>query len=117
MTNPLYSPDGRRAVLFNAYEMRMSHWVEAPMVIETGGKTVLFSLGDFPWSADGAKWSADSRQVTLFLRRYPGDAPNVTVEVDCDANLTRIHAPGEDAAVSLNGAAAWLEGWYARSRK
>src|SRR5690242_11701711 len=61
------SPDGRFDLVTVASEMKMSHWVENPSLVEVASNRELFAL-EFNWSADSVTWSPDSRMVTLSLR-------------------------------------------------
>lgn len=61
--------------------MRMSHWVESAAPWAEGGETAISAIGDWQWSADNVTWSQDGAKVTLDMRRYPGDAPGVMVDV------------------------------------
>jgi len=46
-------------------------WERAP-------QRLLLEIGDWQWSSEQIKWSADSQVVTIALRRYPGDAPGMS---------------------------------------
>ncbi|ERS10694.1 hypothetical protein Q668_03665 [Alcanivorax sp. PN-3] len=50
-------------------EMRMSHWVHAPVLIDTETSEVLLDLGDSPWDLRGAK--EEGRAILLTLAHYP----------------------------------------------
>ena len=72
------SPDGRYIFQIDAWEARMSLWVESPKLIDTQSGQDVFSFKDANWSLDGADW-LDADRVKIFLRKYPGDAPAVWV--------------------------------------
>ena len=69
------SPDQRYAIRLVSTEMRMSHWVTSAALWESDPPRLLLQIGDGLWSSEEIAWSADSRIVTVGLRRYPGDAP------------------------------------------
>jgi len=107
------SPDGQYAVMLVAEEMRMSHWLDLPILYEVEGKRRLLDLSDSLWSADSVAWSDDSRRVSLAMRRYPGDAPGVSVEIDIKTGMSRVFAPSESAILPLTELPGWLERYYA----
>ncbi len=81
MAQPVFSPDGKYKVVFSSFEMRMSHWVDNPILIEVATNEELYSLGGM-FSADSVKWSEDSRYVTMSIREYPGRKKGFTVVFD-----------------------------------
>src|SRR4051794_17559031 len=97
--------------------MRMSHWLNLPILHEIEGKRRLLDLSDSLWSADSVAWSDDSRRVSLAMRRYPGDAPGVSVEIDVKEQTSRVRTPSESPVLSLAELPAWLECWYASHRR
>lgn len=50
-------------------EMRMSHWVHAPLLIDTETAEVLLDLRDGLWDLRGAK--EEGRAILLTLAHYP----------------------------------------------
>jgi hypothetical protein len=114
MRQPIRSPDNRYVVRFTQVEMRMSHWLDCPVLVESAGGDPLLDLGETLWSAEGVEWAPDSRHVVLLLRRYPGDAPAVTVEIDLAAGICQVRLPGAPASVALWALPVWLEHWYER---
>jgi hypothetical protein len=103
------APDGRHAMLIAANEVRMSHWIESAALYTMPDETLVAALGGSGWSTDRIAWSPDGGTVTLDLRRYPGDAPGVTVEIDLKRHTARI-ADGADLPVA--GLSAALEEDY-----
>jgi hypothetical protein len=71
------SPDQRYFILLASTEMRMSHWVTSAALWVAQPRRLLLEMGGWQWSSDQIAWSADSRLVTIELRRYPGDAPSI----------------------------------------
>ena len=71
--------DGRYKVRTVSFEMRMSHWVDAPIVERVeDGATVLDLSGDL-WDL----WSIreDDDALVLMMRKYPGLTNDVEVRV------------------------------------
>jgi hypothetical protein len=117
----LLSPIGGYAIHFVSSEMRMSHWIDSPVVIETASGLIFFSQADSLWSASGVKWREDSQRVVFDLLRYPGDAPSLRMEIKLPRQSARVSAPGEQVEITLQGPANqalldWLESRYQRSR-
>lgn len=103
------SPDGRFQLVLVLDEMRMSHWLEQPVLTEGATGETLLDLTDSLWSVDRAAWSDDSRYLTLEMRRYPGDVPDVTVELAVLDCIARVNTPAGKAAIPLRDLPAWLE--------
>lgn len=105
------SPDGRHRVAFSAQEVRMSHWIESPVVMRTGERRPLLDLTSSDWSADEARW-LDASRLSMALRRYPGDAPGVTLILDVDTRQVEIQGAGLAERVSADRTVKTLEAWY-----
>jgi hypothetical protein len=88
-----FSPDGRWVVEFNTFEMRMSHWVQAPILKECATGNVLLDLSDLVWSADEVSWDDASRWVTLGMRRYPGNLPSVILGIAVRDRKAELYLP------------------------
>jgi len=110
------SPDGKYVVTLVAEEMRMSHWLDLPILSAVEGMQRLLDLSDSLWSADSVIWSDDSGRVSLEMRRYPGDAPGVSVEIDVKTRTSRVRTPSESPALPLAELLGWLERWYPSHR-
>lgn len=82
MPEPVFSPNGKYKVVFSSMEMRMSHWVDSPMIIEVATNTLLYTPSNNLWSADTVKWSDDSRYVVMSMREYPGTKKGFTLTFD-----------------------------------
>lgn len=80
MEEAIISPDQAYIVEFSVYEMRMSHWIEKPYLVQASDNEVLFSLEGDPWSASDVRW-IDNTTVEMYLRKYPG-------RVSCTVRLT-----------------------------
>lgn len=107
------SPDGRFAVETTAREVKPGHWLETPALYDLTQRRELLAL-DAQWSADVVTWSADSRTVTLQLRRYPADVPGVTLTVDLLAGEAQFVSRAGIERVPVTDANAWLTGYVRR---
>ncbi|RYY81372.1 MAG: hypothetical protein EOO24_42250 [Comamonadaceae bacterium] len=91
----LTSPTGRYLIQVVAREMRMSHWVEAPELVDTVRGETLLCLQSGLWSLEAATWEGDT-SVRMRLRRYPGASPHAQVDlrVDCAAGTASVQEGG-----------------------
>src|SRR5919204_3533726 len=84
---PGRSPDGRIEVRFDAYEVRMSHWVMEPTVVRVRDGAAVLSLTGSAWDGGGINPEfPGGDRVILHLRHYP-DGTNVfdlTVDVEAE---------------------------------
>jgi hypothetical protein len=111
------SPDGVYTVLLVPVEMRMSHWLAQPWIVDTATNQTILDLTATLWSADTVRWADDSARVTLAMRRYPGDAPGVTVAIDLRTGMAMFDSPVESATVALSRLSQWLEAFYQQHRR
>lgn len=74
MDTKLFFQNGKLTLDINPSEMRMSHWVYAPVLINTETAEVLFDLSGKGWDFRSAEENGDD--IILKLARYP-DANNV----------------------------------------
>jgi hypothetical protein len=111
------SPDGAYTIFLVPIEMKMSHWLAQPLIIETEMSRTLFDLTDTSWSADAVRWSDDSARVALDMRRYPGDAPGLTATIDLYTRTAAIASSTDTATLPLDALPGWLEGYYERHRR
>jgi hypothetical protein len=91
------SPDGKYRIEFACNEMRMSHWVCAPKIIDTQTKAVILDL----WHTslwDGSASFTQQGEIILFLRKYPGTSPGIEIKIN---PLTLTY-------VNKNNPSAWL---------
>lgn len=77
--------NGHIKISLTPYEMRMSHWVNAPRV-EHGlsGKELLDLSGDL-W--DLIRVEDGEEKVILFLRKYPGVSKEVQIVISKDGQM------------------------------
>lgn len=112
------SPDGRFVVVTVAYEMRMSHWVEAPYLYRTGEEDPLLNVSVNDWSADTIEWAEDSRSVTLSVRRYPGNGDSVSLTLfPEDETATMTTEGGIQRTASFDKISSVLEEIYRLTRR
>lgn len=112
------SPDGKYHILLAANEIRMSLWIESAALWRSGDTRALLSIGDDMWSADTVTWSADSAQVTLAMRRYPGDTPGITVTLFPERSEAMVVLPDQTAeTVPFAKLSSHMDACYNRLRK
>ncbi|PXX71845.1 hypothetical protein SAMN05660489_02439 [Pseudomonas sp. LAMO17WK12:I10] len=61
------------------HEMRMSHWVYAPRVVDARDGRVVLDLSGGPW--DLVSCSSSTAAVELLLRKYPGEREAVCLSI------------------------------------
>lgn len=106
------SPGGEILAVFAAVEVANSQWVERLSLYRAADTAFLVTVGDWCWHCDRIDWG-DGTRPTLFLRRFPGDSPGLTLAIDLD----RAEAlPDDQPPVQFSGLSDWLEDWYARHR-
>jgi hypothetical protein len=110
------SPDQRYYLLLASNEMRMSHWVTSAALWERAAQRLLLQIGDGLWSSEEIAWSADSRVVTVGLRRYPGDAPGLMIDIYPVQQLVIPHTPAETQPLAFAELNTFLERYYAQRR-
>ena len=116
-TERIPAPDGAYTVFLVPVEMKMSHRLAQPLIIETATNRTVLDLTDTSWSADAVRWSDDSVRVTLDMRRYPGDAPGLTATIDLHMETAAIASAAESVTVPLGQLARWLEAFYRRHQR
>ncbi|MHB2139768.1 hypothetical protein ACX64L_17710 [Pseudomonas monsensis] len=81
--------EGRLAITVEPREMRMSHWLYAPRVVDVQRQRVLLDLSESLWDLLGtADEVADS--IVLVLRKYPGDRASVMLSVELDSGELKL---------------------------
>jgi hypothetical protein len=83
------SPGGRNIIRVHSQEMRMSHWVDTPELIDTVANRTLFAPKDSNWSMDSAVWR-DASVVDMVLRMYPGAHSPIKATFDCARHTATI---------------------------
>lgn len=111
------SPDRRFSIRLTSNEMRMSHWVTNAALWEREAQRLLLEIGDWQWSSEQIAWSTDSQRVTIGLRRYPGDAPGIVIDIYPDRRMVLPHALAETQPVSFEELNAFLERYYEQHRR
>ena len=111
------SPDQRFFILLTSTEMRMSHWVTSAALWAAHPQRLLLEIGDWQWSSEQIAWNANSRRVTIGLRRYPGDAPGIVIDIDPDRQVVLPHAPAATQPVPFAALNTFLERYYAHNRR
>jgi hypothetical protein len=111
------SPDQRYYLLLASNEMRMSHCVTSAALWERASQRLLLQIGDGLWSSEQIAWSADSRAVTVGLRRYPGDAPGVVLDIYPEQQIVIPHAPAETQPLPFAALNTFLEHYYEQHRR
>jgi hypothetical protein len=105
------SPDGRYAVMIASDEVGQ-HWVDTAALCTMPDERLVAPIGIHYWSTDRIVWAADGSGVILEIRRYPGDVPGVTLEIDLNRRSARIAGGTEE--VPLTRMSAALEADYYR---
>jgi hypothetical protein len=111
------SPDRRYSVVLVATEMRMSHWIMSAVLWERASQRLLLQIGGELWSSEEITWSADSLVVTVGLRRYPGDAPGLVVDIYAERRIVVPRASVEMQPLSFADLNTFLEQYYAQHRR
>ncbi len=83
------SPDGQYILHLSCNEVRMSHWICSPSLVEVATGRVLYKPGS-TFDASTIKWSPDSCELTLHLREYPGSRPGVNVRLRLDGGTATV---------------------------
>ncbi len=116
-TQQIDSPDQRYYMLLASDEIRMSHWVTSAALWERASQRLLLQIGDGLWSSEQIVWSADSHVVTIGLRRYPGDAPGIVLDIYPEQQIVIPHAPAATQPLSFAELTTFLERYYAQHRQ
>jgi hypothetical protein len=116
-TQQLYSSDQRFFLLLERSEIRMSHWITNTTLWESTPRRALLQLGDWSWSTEQASWHADSTCLNVELRRYPGDAPALLLDIYPVQRLIVPRTPADTAWIEFDGLEQYLERYYQRHRR
>ncbi|MBT9265234.1 hypothetical protein KKQ10_10115 [Pseudomonas sp. MG-9] len=88
----------RLAITVEPREMRMSHWLYAPRVVDQRSGRELLDLSDSLWDLI-ATADETASGIDLLLRKYPGDRPAVTLSISLEDGQLRIAGRQVDASV------------------
>ena len=113
----IVSPDQRFFILVEESEIRMSHWIKNATLGESQSQRLMLQVGNWQWSSEEILWSADSRFVTIGLRRYPGDADGIVIDIYPDRQVVVPHAPAATEPLSFGALDAFLEDYYQQHRR
>ncbi|EUB85436.1 MULTISPECIES: hypothetical protein [unclassified Pseudomonas] len=81
--------NARLAITVEPREMRMSHWLYAPRVVDQQSGRVLLDLSESLWDLISTEDESDSG-IALLLRKYPGDQLPVTLSISLEDGQLRI---------------------------
>ncbi|WP_285418591.1 hypothetical protein [Pseudomonas sp. efr-133-TYG-5] len=99
--------NGRLAITVEPREMRMSHWLHAPQVVDRQNQQTLLDLRDSLWDLLGTTEETPGG-IDLVLRQYPGDRPAVTLRIDLEAGTLNLAGrPVAAAQLRVELDAAW----------
>lgn len=87
---------GEIEISVEPHEMRMSHWVYAPKVIDVSARRVLFDLTGKLWDLTAVTETEDS--LLLRLRKYPGDRTEVGALIQRNGRVLLISGQPVDEA-------------------
>ena len=104
------SPDGKYCLQCLPVEMRMSHWLALPRLIESSTQNVLLDLSASLWSVQRFQW-VDRSHLLLELRCYPGEVPMVVVTIDLLKRAVSVRSPGRGGSVLLKKLPDWLQSY------
>lgn len=96
------SPTGAHAVITVDNEVKMSHWISAPVLVDAHDEALLDFGGS--WSADQITW-LDADRVTIAMRHYPGDRDAI-ITIDLPARQVTVQADGR--VLSFDAFRVWL---------
>lgn len=111
------SPNGQFFIAVGSYEMRMSHWVNSAALWRSEPRELLLELGDSLWSTDSIEWSDDSRRVTVGMRRYPGDALPIMLDLSPVEMIAVPHAPADTLPIPFSSLNAFLDRFYQQNQR
>jgi hypothetical protein len=84
---------------------------------ERASQRLLLEIGEGLWSSEKIVWGADSQVVTIGLRRYPGDAPGLVLDIYPAQQIVIPHAPAETQPLPFTELNTFLERYYAQHRQ
>lgn len=101
MTETTFHCEGRLAITIEPREMRMSHWLYAPRMVDRQRQQVLLDLMDSLWDLIGTT-NETANGIDLLLRKYPGDRASVTLNVDLISGSLKLGGQAVDPAQLLS---------------
>lgn len=112
----LPSPDGRFLLLTGPWEVRMSLWIETPVLRDLAGDRSLWRPEDSRWSLNGADW-LDATRVELRLRKYPGnhEPSELRAWIDAQAGWGQVEGSGQVPLERFEAALDAALGWGGHS--
>jgi hypothetical protein len=113
----IFSPDRRFFVLLSISEIRMSHWITSAALWEDSPRRLLLQLGSSLWSAEQVTWQADGTCLTVELRRYPGDAPALQLDIYPGQQHVIPRGLMDAASIRFEDLDQYLEIYYQQHRR
>ncbi|MBF6035620.1 hypothetical protein H8F23_20405 [Pseudomonas sp. P155] len=108
MTETTVRCDGRLAISVEPREMRMSHWLYAPQVVDLQRQQVLLDLSESLWDLLGTA-DETANGIELVLRKYPGDRASVRLSVELDSGELKLGGHPVDPSQLLSALDSALE--------
>ncbi|MDL5594037.1 hypothetical protein QS468_15075 [Bacillus subtilis] len=96
MSETTFHCNGRLAIKVEPREMRMSHWLYAPLVVDQQRQQTLLDLSASQWDLISSEETADG--IDLLLRKYPGDMPAVTLSISLADGALRLEGRRVDSS-------------------
>lgn len=93
--------EGRLAITVSPREMRMSHWLYAPRVVDLQHQRVLLDLSESLWDLLGTA-DETANGIELVLRKYPGDRASVRLSVELDSGELKLGGQPVDPSQLLS---------------
>ncbi|WP_207864008.1 hypothetical protein [Pseudomonas sp. 58(2021)] len=105
MSETTFHCNGRLAITVEPREMRMSHWLYAPLVVDQHRQQTLLDLSGSQWDLISTT-NETAGAIDLLLRKYPGDKPTLILNVNLDDGRLRLDGrcvdpSGLEAALDL----------------
>lgn len=108
MTETTVHCDGRLAITVEPREMRMSHWLYAPQLVDLQRQKVLLDLSESLWDLLGTA-DETANGIELVLRKYPGDRASVRLRVELASGELKLGGKPFDPAHLLSALDSALE--------
>ena len=108
MTETTVHCEGRLVITVEPREMRMSHWLYAPRMVDRQREQVLLDLTGSLWDLIGTA-NETANGIDLLLRKYPGDRASVTLSVELVSGALKLGSRAVDPAQLLSALDSALE--------